>query len=414
MAERRQLGAILLESGRITQDDVQAVLEHQRSNGGFFGQALVALGIVRREEIDWALASQWDLPFIFPNPEAVDRDAARLVPADWALAHLAVPIVRAGKELTVVVADPLSPEVMDDLRARTGCEVDMALASAARIRELIRVVYDGVQSQRVAEEPTTSLNDFFGHALEQGAERFGISIRGTTAVGWWRTRQETHRAPLAEGWEIALEESMKPSPLERMREAQGGSAEWRGELVRGATGVTIDAKALVGMGGYDLLFRALQNAVTSVVAKDVILPPALVAELTLLWRGGAARIGFAATTPDDARAVLPMLPSLALGEHVRAAHINETGTAGSSYTLRAGNEEMFADAVAAQELDAITIDLPTAGYPVKSLLRAAPLSFMLLAEPQERSAPGEWGINWLLTVAGQPGSLAWDLRALHR
>jgi type IV pilus assembly protein PilB len=66
MTERRQLGAILLESGRITDEDVRRVLEHQRVHGGFFGQALVALGMVSREEIDWALASQFDLPFIFP------------------------------------------------------------------------------------------------------------------------------------------------------------------------------------------------------------------------------------------------------------------------------------------------------------------------------------------------------------
>jgi hypothetical protein len=39
---------------------------------------------------------------------------------------------------------------------------------------------------------------------------------------------------------------------------------------------------------------------------------------------------------------------------------------------------------------------------------------MILDEPEERAAPGDWGINWLLTIFGQPGSYAWDLRALHR
>src|SRR5207244_1796640 len=102
MSDKRQLGTILLESGRINQDDVDRVLEYQRTNGGFFGKALVALGIVTRDEIDWALASQFDLPYIFPNAESVDQEAASLVAADWALAHLAVPIVRAGDTLTVV------------------------------------------------------------------------------------------------------------------------------------------------------------------------------------------------------------------------------------------------------------------------------------------------------------------------
>jgi hypothetical protein len=100
---------------------------------------------------------------------------------------------------------------------------------------------------------------------------------------------------------------------------------------------------------------------------------------------------------------------------VRAAHVNDSGSAVAGvYTLRAEGNDVFADDVASYELDAITIDLPITGYPVRALLRAAPLCFMILDEPEERSAPGEWGINWLLTILGQPGSYAWDLRALHR
>src|SRR5690606_30513432 len=111
MQQRRPLGAILLESGRITQADVERVLEYQRAHGGYFGQGLVSLGILSREEADWALANHFDLPFIFPHADAVDRDVAGLVPADWALAHMAVPIVRAGRLVTVVVAEPLTEEV---------------------------------------------------------------------------------------------------------------------------------------------------------------------------------------------------------------------------------------------------------------------------------------------------------------
>ncbi|MEO5511909.1 MAG: hypothetical protein ABIV28_07260, partial [Longimicrobiales bacterium] len=141
MTAKRQLGAIFMDSGRINQNDVDRVLDYQRTHGGFFGQAIVALGILSREEIDWALASQFDLPFIFPNPDTVDREAALLVPGDWALTHLAVPIIRAGRSLTVVVADPLDSDTLEDLHARTGLDIEMALASASRIRELIRAIY---------------------------------------------------------------------------------------------------------------------------------------------------------------------------------------------------------------------------------------------------------------------------------
>jgi hypothetical protein len=422
MAERRPLGDILLESGRITDDDVRRVLEYQREHGGFFGQAMVALGVVSREEIDWALASQFDLPFIFPSADAVDRDAARLVPADWALAHLAVPIMRAGRTLTVVVADPLGTDTIAEVRSRTGLDVDMALASAFRIRELIHAVYGTQAAPPLDDMVPSSLEELIAHALEHGADRFGVSIRGTSAMGWWHARSESHRVPLSDGWEGSLGERIQPSPLDKIREAVsdpavGGHIEWDAALHRadaGAGAAPLAARALAGVGGAELLFRVLDSISPAAAAARIELPTSLITELQLLWRGGSARVGVGAARVEVARAVLPLLPSLGLGAHSRAVHIDAEGEGAATCTVRAGRDPAFAATVASYELDALTIDLPAEGYPVRELLRAAPLTFLLLDEPEERAAPGDWGINWLLTIAGQPGSYAWDLRALHR
>jgi len=39
MAERRTIGQILMGFGRINEEDVGRALEHQRENGGYFGEA---------------------------------------------------------------------------------------------------------------------------------------------------------------------------------------------------------------------------------------------------------------------------------------------------------------------------------------------------------------------------------------
>jgi hypothetical protein len=76
----------------------------------------------------------------------VDREAASLVAADWALAHLAVPIVKAGRTLTVVVANPLDSNTLDDLAARTGMTPD-----------------DGALPQlRAATDPSAKGGEFYG------------------------------------------------------------------------------------------------------------------------------------------------------------------------------------------------------------------------------------------------------------
>lgn len=58
--------------GRITEADVAKALEYQRLSGGFFGEALVACGLVSENEIEWGLASQFDLPYVFPDAEEIE------------------------------------------------------------------------------------------------------------------------------------------------------------------------------------------------------------------------------------------------------------------------------------------------------------------------------------------------------
>ena len=76
MAERRTIGQILMGLGRITEDDCAKALEYQRDHGGYFGEALVACGLVSPEELEWGLASQFDLPYVFPDAESIDPEAA--------------------------------------------------------------------------------------------------------------------------------------------------------------------------------------------------------------------------------------------------------------------------------------------------------------------------------------------------
>ena len=105
---------------------------------------------------------------------------------------------------------------------------------------------------------------------------------------------------------------------------------------------------------------------------------------------------------------------LAFGENVRGAHVNATGAAGPYYTLRATTDVSFAETVAAYELEALTVDLHEREYPMHALLRAAPITFVLLHDVEERTAVGEWGVNWLLQATGDADSLSWDLHALRR
>jgi hypothetical protein len=311
-----------------------------------------------------------------------------------------------------VVSDPPSKAVLDDFSTRTGYRIELALASAPRIRELIHALYESAETEPTVADVPIGLGEWIGHALERNADRFGISLRGTAGLGWWRARGDVHRAPLEEGWQSALGRMIRPSPLEFIQEAAEASHVWEATLVRSGVKLQLEAHALVGVGGSELLFRPLQNLPAAPASADLVLPPTLVTELRLLRRSGSARIGVQAHQLEAARALLPLLPSLVVGEHVRSIHVNASGEGGSAYVLRAAPTDVFAETIAAYEMDAITIDLPLKDYPIRGLLRTAPLAFMLLPEPDALAAR-ILGVNWLLTISGEPGSFTWDLHALH-
>ena len=66
-AEEQSIGAILVETGRLRAEDAQAVLHAQKARGGSFGDNALRLGLVTRDDIAFALARQFDYPYL---PEA--------------------------------------------------------------------------------------------------------------------------------------------------------------------------------------------------------------------------------------------------------------------------------------------------------------------------------------------------------
>ena len=68
------IGAILIDSGRLTPEAAELVVERQRAQGIRFGAAAVELGLLGDEDIQQALARQYDYPFLMPSDESVSKE----------------------------------------------------------------------------------------------------------------------------------------------------------------------------------------------------------------------------------------------------------------------------------------------------------------------------------------------------
>ena len=144
---KRSLGDILTTCQIITSDDIAAALEEQRQSGCRFGEALVKLGIVTQEDIDWALSSQLDIPYIRLKAAMLDPAALRLVPAELARRYNLIPLICAGSELSIAIADPLNKAAIEAIEHHTGCTVNISVALIREVREMIDAAYGSVSGQ---------------------------------------------------------------------------------------------------------------------------------------------------------------------------------------------------------------------------------------------------------------------------
>jgi len=60
----RSIGAILVDSGKLTIDQAERILRTQKDEKLRFGDAAVKLGLLRPEDIQFALARQYDYPYL--------------------------------------------------------------------------------------------------------------------------------------------------------------------------------------------------------------------------------------------------------------------------------------------------------------------------------------------------------------
>jgi len=141
LVKKGALGTILCTSGIITNDDIRRALDEQLTSGCRFGEALVKLGIVQQEDIDWALSNQLDIPYVRLSEKIIDRSATQLIPGELARKYNLIPIIRTGDEIHIALADPLNMAAVAEVEEVTGCTVTVSIPIIRELREMLDIFY---------------------------------------------------------------------------------------------------------------------------------------------------------------------------------------------------------------------------------------------------------------------------------
>jgi hypothetical protein len=139
--KRALLGELLVRAGRITHEQLQAALGHQKQVRQPLGRALMSLGYVTEEAMREALCTQLHVNFFDLDPIRIDPALARLVTQKYASRRGVVPLFRTAPMLGVAVDDPTDVSVVEDLQQLLRIRVGVVTSTTAKIQRAITRLY---------------------------------------------------------------------------------------------------------------------------------------------------------------------------------------------------------------------------------------------------------------------------------
>ncbi len=132
------IGKVLLDSGKITQDQLKQALAMQKTTTEKLGRLLIDLGFVNERDVLAAYAQQLNIPFFDAATMSPDPAVLKVIPDNLVQRYNIVPLRRSGGKLLVAMQDPTNVFALDDLRLVTGFDIEPVLASLDEITAIRR------------------------------------------------------------------------------------------------------------------------------------------------------------------------------------------------------------------------------------------------------------------------------------
>ena len=138
-----RLGELLVETKRITPEQLEQALVMQSASDEKLGHILVAMGALDERTLIEALSVFFALPSVNLHIEDVDPDVVPMIPEAIAREHMVMPVRLDGEQLLVAVNEP-SEGIATTLAQASGHRVGMLIASLADIRWAIDSNYRAI------------------------------------------------------------------------------------------------------------------------------------------------------------------------------------------------------------------------------------------------------------------------------
>lgn len=141
---RKRIGDLLVESGVISEEQLQQALIQQRELKTRLGDVLISKGYITQQQFIEALEFQLGIPHVQIYRQKIDPKIIQLISQKLADQHCVMPLRMESNKLILAMADPLDYFAIDEIRIATGLRIEPVIASKD---ELVRAInrYYGLQ-----------------------------------------------------------------------------------------------------------------------------------------------------------------------------------------------------------------------------------------------------------------------------
>ncbi|NAS17820.1 type II secretion system protein GspE [Clostridium butyricum] len=169
--EKRRLGNILVNAGKITSFQLQEALKAQKSLGKKLGEILVDSKIITEDEIIEAIEQQTGIKKIDLNTIEFNRKAISLIPENLCKKYTLIPFGFENNRIKVTLADPLNIFAIDDVAISTGFEIESFISRKADINKYIGIYYSSQQVDNAAIQLSKESSSKLGRNTKILSER---------------------------------------------------------------------------------------------------------------------------------------------------------------------------------------------------------------------------------------------------
>ena len=169
--EKRRLGNILVNAGKITSFQLQEALKAQKSLGKKIGEILVDNRIITEDDIIEAIEQQTGIKSVDLNTIDFNRKAISLIPENLCKKYTLIPFNFENNKIQVTLEDPLNIFAIVDLAISTGFEIESFISRKDDIKKYIGIYYSTQQVDNAAIQ----LSKESTKALKNSKEAFELT-----------------------------------------------------------------------------------------------------------------------------------------------------------------------------------------------------------------------------------------------